>query len=127
VGIYVDVPGIVNLTNTILVNQSNGIVAVGVGSNAWVNGVLWHDNDANYSEGIGSQIMVTNVYTGNPAFLPDGYHLSALSAAIDRGVPSDVATDIDGEARPSGAAPDLGADEYVVAPVLRMYFPLVNR
>jgi len=42
-------------------------------------------------------------------------HLKATATgAIDRGVAS-VTTDWDGDARPSGAAPDLGADEYVSA------------
>jgi hypothetical protein len=56
---------------------------------------------------------VTHAYTGTPAFAPDGYHLTALSGAIDHGVDAGVTSDIDGEARPQGLAPDLGADEYV--------------
>jgi hypothetical protein len=33
------------------------------------------------------------------------------SAAIDKGLASEVMTDIDGQSRSIGAAPDLGADE----------------
>jgi uncharacterized repeat protein (TIGR01451 family) len=42
------------------------------------------------------------------------YHLAWGSAAIDRGVDCDVATDIDGQMRPmpAGGRPDLGADEH---------------
>jgi hypothetical protein len=47
----------------------------------------------------------------NPAALD--LHLRATAAARDAGDPSDhPATDIDGEPRPQGAAPDAGADEF---------------
>ena len=40
------------------------------------------------------------------------YHLAPGSAAIDRGDPNRYpATDIDGQTRPMGLAPDAGADE----------------
>ena len=47
----------------------------------------------------------------NPA--ANDYHLSASSPAIDKAVPTATAEtlDIDGQARPHGAASDLGADE----------------
>jgi chitodextrinase len=41
------------------------------------------------------------------------YHLAAGAAAIDKGSPSSFPpTDIDGDTRPAGSAPDAGADEY---------------
>ena len=44
------------------------------------------------------------------------FHLNAASAAIGRGNPASVpATDIDGQSRPQGAAPDAGADETAAA------------
>jgi hypothetical protein len=99
----------VALTNTILVNQRVGITVTS-GNTAILNGVLWYGNASANTGGAGTLIM-TNAYTGNPAFAADGYHLTASSAAVDRGVGAGVMTDIDGEARPIGAAPDLGADE----------------
>jgi hypothetical protein len=58
---------------------------------------------------------------GNPGFknidavdprAPDYFHIQATSAAVDAADPvSTMATDIDGDARPAGNAPDIGADE----------------
>jgi hypothetical protein len=97
------------LTNTIFVSHSVAISVTG-GITAMVNGVLWFDNGEN-NTGAGT-LFVTNGITGDPAFAADGYHLLAGSPAIDRGVDAGVTSDIDGQARPYGAAPDLGADEY---------------
>jgi uncharacterized repeat protein (TIGR01451 family) len=96
------------LTNTILVSQTLGITAA-AGSTATLDGVLWFGNGAN-TAGAGT-IAVTNEYTGDPAFAADGYHLTPASAALDRDVDAGVETDIDGQPRPFGPAPDLGADE----------------
>ena len=56
-----------------------------------------------------------NVTNAEPAWfsVAGDLHLAkTASAAIDRANPhSDVQTDYDGEARPAGAAPDIGADE----------------
>jgi fibronectin-binding autotransporter adhesin len=111
----------VALTNTVIVSQTVGITATS-DSNAALNGVLWFDNGAN-TGGPGT-IAVTHEITGDPAFAPDGYHLTAGSAAIDQGVDAGVTTDIDGEHRPQGPAPDLGADEISLSYI---YLPLVLR
>lgn len=97
------------LINTIISNHAIG-VCFHAASTVHINGVLWYSNTANYS-GPGL-ITVTHPYTGDPAFVLDGYHILTGSAAIDRGVPADVATDIDGQPRPAGVASDLGADEF---------------
>jgi hypothetical protein len=54
------------------------------------------------------------------------YHLTAASAAIDRGVDAGVTTDIDGQPRPNPETgiPDLGVDEFWWN---RVYLPLVLR
>jgi hypothetical protein len=54
---------------------------------------------------------VQNQFTGDPAFAAGGYHLTAVSTAIDAGLNAGVLTDVDGDPRPIGALPDLGADE----------------
>ena len=111
-GIYVGPSGSYNstvaLTNTIIVNHSTGIELVS-GNTATLNGVLWFGNTSN----AGGEVVVVNAYTGAPAFSADGYHLTASSAAIDRGVSAGGIPDIDDQPRPMGVAPDLGADESV--------------
>lgn len=59
----------------------------------------------------GALISVQNEYHGDPAFAADGHHITAASAALNRGVATGVFADIDGEARPSGPSSDLGVDE----------------
>jgi hypothetical protein len=70
---------------------------------------LWYGNTAN-TGGAGAA-TVMNPIIGNPAFAPDGYHLTSRSAAIDAGVDASITTDVDGDPRPIGR-PDLGADEW---------------
>ncbi len=52
-----------------------------------------------------------NDIVGDPK-LNDLYRLQSGSAAIDAGKDVQVSKDIDGDARPSGSAVDIGADEY---------------
>jgi parallel beta-helix repeat protein len=110
------------MTNTILVSQTTGI-SVDPGNTAAVNGVLWFGNGAKTS-GTGT-VTVTNAFIGNPAFASDGYHLTASSAAIDKGVSSGVATDIDGLLR--FGMPDLGADEYLPPGLRYLHLPSIMR
>jgi hypothetical protein len=113
----------ITLTNTILVDQTIG-VDVTAGNTATLDGILWFDNATN-SDGAGT-VIVTNPFAGDPAFDSDSYHLTAASAAIDRGVSAGVTTDIDGQ--PRSAIPDLGADEYWAPGALKYIFlPLISR
>jgi hypothetical protein len=61
----------------------------------------------------GTSVTLSNTVSGDPALSADGYHLTSGSAAVDAGVDLSVHTDIDGDARPLGNGPDLGADESV--------------
>lgn len=113
----------VALTNTILVDQSVGInIASSNPQTVTVNGVLWHNVPITVSHPITAIVTVQNQYTGDPAFAPDGYHLTAGSAAIDKGVDAGITVDIDGDPRPAGAGYDLGADEFWWR---KVYLPLV--
>ena len=101
------------MTNTVIVNQSVGITTT-AGNTVTVRGVLFFGNGTDTS-GAGP-INITNSHNGNPLFMPDGYHISSGSGAIDNGINAFVTTDIDGDTRPFGSAPDLGADEFVPQP-----------
>jgi hypothetical protein len=126
-GIYISNAGIpafrsdATMINSIIFSHTVGITLTHASTNTTsIDGVLWFNNGTNYG-GIGI-FTVTHPYTGNPAFATDRYHLTGASAAIDRGVSAGITTDIDGEARPKGAAPDLGADEF---PSQSLYLPLI--
>jgi uncharacterized repeat protein (TIGR01451 family) len=112
-GVYVNSSSTLWLTNTILVSHTVGI-EVASGGAATLAGTLWGDGAwANGTDVVGVAVTSGDV-TGYPRFVDaDGgdYHVGGDSAARDAGVPADVSDDIDGEARPFGAAPDLGADE----------------
>jgi hypothetical protein len=108
-GIYVGAGSTATLTNTVVVSHTTGVLVEGDGA-ATIDGVLWYGNGAN-TDG-GGTIVERNAYSGDLAFDADGYHLTGVSAAIDRGVAAAVATDIDGDSRPLNYGRDLGADEY---------------
>jgi hypothetical protein len=110
------------LTNTILVSQTVGVHATPANT-VILDGVLWFGNGTN-TGGAGT-IIVTNEHIGNPAFAADGYHLTSASAAIDIGVSTTVATDIDYD--PRFGMPDLGADELITFAVRRTYLPVILR
>ena len=116
--------GIVVMTNTVLVGHTVGIT-VAERDMATLNATLWHDNTTNWA-GTG-MINRNNDRYGDPAFAADGYHLTAASAAIDRGVDARVKGDMDGDYRPQGAGYDIGADEYLATPPMRpaIYLSLV--
>jgi hypothetical protein len=100
----------VGITNSILANADVGIEILG-GNTVIIEGILWHNIPITISNTPTANVTIHNNSWGDPAFALDGYHLSADSAAIDRGVPTSVSSDIDGDPRPLGLAPDLGADE----------------
>jgi uncharacterized repeat protein (TIGR01451 family) len=111
IGIHIARDSTVAFTNTILVSHSVGI-SVTQGNTLTLNGMLWFNTPVTLTHAPTTSVAVYNQHGGDPAFTTDGYHITATSAAIDAGVAAGLTTDLDGDARPLGNAPDLGADEY---------------
>ena len=114
------------IENTIMVSQTVGIYVES--GQAALEATFWGvdewANDAN-TGGPGSLDGGTLVYTGNPLFVDaeqDDFHVLAESPAIDKGIDTWTASDMDGQPRPQDNA-DIGADEYWE--MLSVYLPLV--
>lgn len=107
------------MTNIIVAEQNVGVFAAS-NQRVVMDSILWH-SVGQPANGAGVY-TVTHAFEGDPRLGADGYHLMAGSAAIDRGVVTDVDIDIDGTHRPQGLAPDLGADEWE----WKRYFYLPN-
>jgi hypothetical protein len=104
------------LTNTIVASHTWGITnTVPASSTVAADHTLFWATDQ-YG------IVGTNPVYGDPAFidLGGGYHLGPGSAAVDAGVATAETTDIDGDSRPIGLLPDIGADEgrWVFVPLI---------
>jgi len=117
-------PSTAVFTNTIITGHTVGIT-VAQGSSVTLDSTLWYANSIDRS----ATGMITHYkdITGAPGFIDTAvgnYHIVAASAAFDRGVFTKVRSDIDGDCRPQGRAPDLGADELaLIRP--RMWLPMV--
>jgi parallel beta-helix repeat protein len=126
-----DPPSVVTMTNNILVSHTVGIT-VASGCTVTLESTLWGTEGwANITDWDGSGTIITgaNNYRGAPAFVDPAlgdYHIGPASMAMDKGVDAGVTADIDGDPRPSGPAPDLGADEIIILDH-RSYLPLIVR
>jgi parallel beta-helix repeat protein len=123
-GVYANSGITVTFTNNIIAGHNVGI-RIETGSIALLQGTLWHGNTTNWTGAGTINTGTVNVY-GDPAFVnaaASDYHIAQNSAARDAGVNAGVTTDRDGRPRPLGAAPDIGAYEYVRL----IYLPLILR
>jgi hypothetical protein len=123
-GVHVDAYTTLDFTNTIISGHTMVGIAAAAHSTITLESTLWYANGG-WTMGPGTVSSANNV-TGDPAFRYSpgwDYHLSADSAAIDRGVDAGVDIDIDGSSRPQGGGYDIGADEYIEL----IYLPLVLR
>ncbi len=114
--------GVLSLTNGLIVSQAIGI-RIEDNSSLFVNGVMWHKVDTAVSQSPLANVTLNNATVGDPLFAPDGYHLTANSAARFAGVPGTLPYDIDGQGRPFNT-PSFGADEYWV---MQQYLPAIYK
>ena len=115
------------LTNTILASHTVGIDVTGE-STATLAATLWGKGAWANQEDWGGEGAVqagSRNHWDNPVFkAPDAgdYRIGPGSGALDRGLSTGISSDIDGDPRPLGPAPDLGADE-----IWQVHLPLTLR
>ncbi|MEP7359806.1 MAG: right-handed parallel beta-helix repeat-containing protein [Anaerolineales bacterium] len=125
----VAIAGIERFSHATLTNTIFSDYAVAVTADHFpmtLDGVLW-SGVTTATQGV--TVTVMHAYTGSVGFVNAAlrdYHLSAGSAARDIGVVTSLLVDFDGQTRPSGALPDMGADEYLDLPY-KLALPLVIR
>ena len=108
---------VVTMTNAIISDESIG-VSVSSDDLLSVDGVLWSASTTITITHVSTAtVNIQNQLVGDPVFSPDGYHITAVSDAIDTGSPSSVLFDIDRQPRPMRSGYDLGADEYPDDPI----------
>ncbi len=106
------------LANNIVVSHSVGITATTGATLIVSNTLLWANAD--------DPVSGTAVLPNPPLFVAPAqqdYHLLADSPAVDAGIDVGVPADVDGDSRPVGPLPDVGADEFRHA----VFFSLVLR
>jgi hypothetical protein len=118
------------MTNTIIVGPATGVRVAGVDfdpSTVQLTATLWDNATDTHTVNTGGRIITRRDIQGDPAFVDNGdYHLTAASPARNRGWPSPVQWDIDGE--PRDPLPDLGADEYFDPGSIRqVHLPLITK
>jgi spore coat protein CotH len=109
----------VTLVNNIVVSHSVGITATTSTTLNTSHTLLWGNTDDPVS---GTVLLIAPPLFSAPA--RQNYHLTTGSPAVDVGDDVDVYTDVDGDPRPTGPHPDIGADE------LRVYLshlPIIVR
>ncbi len=105
------------MTNTIIADHGAGI-ELAESNTLTANTLLWHNTTVTVTSASLPFVTLLNDWTADPRFEADGYHLRIGSPALDVGVPSTLARDVDGDPRPYGSGFDVGADEapYVSVP-----------
>lgn len=99
------------LTNNLIYSHTYGVYAT-ANSAATLYNTLFYANSSGDTGGTGT-IVSTDPITGQAPLLDADHHLQAGSPAINAGVDAGVSRDIDGDIRPIGPQPDVGADEAI--------------
>ncbi len=98
------------LANNIVVSHNVGISATAGATLIASHTLLWGNND--------DPVSSTTVILAPPLFVDPArqdYHLLPDSPAVDAGTDVGVNSDVDGDPRPTGPLPDVGADEFPAA------------
>jgi uncharacterized repeat protein (TIGR01451 family) len=111
--------GQAELVNTIVASQTTGII--NNSGLVTMTATLW---DA-VAQPVMGTVAQSGSLTGTAAFAADGYHLTAVSDAIDNGLDAGITHDVDGLPRPIGAGFDLGAVEWRDVAVRKTVQPAV--
>ena len=101
----------VQVANNIIVSNDDGLNCDGCLGSLGYN-LVW----GNTTDYVNDASAASTDLSVDPLFMSateGDYRLSSTSPAIDAGVTTSVVTDFYGDTRPSGAAPDLGYDEWV--------------
>ena len=110
-GVVLEAGDATQVVNNIIISNHDGLDCDGCSSTTDAN-LVWGNttdyvNDASAAAtDISQDPLMVDLSEGN-------YHLSAASPCIDAGAPSAVLTDVDGDVRPGGVAPDMGFDEFM--------------
>jgi hypothetical protein len=106
----------ITVANNIVTNSIRGIFETGITglNNQYINNLLY--NNTTSAVRLQNGLTDTGTIRADPKFVDAvgrDYRLQAGSPAIDAGVATpSPSTDLDGHARPMGAAPDIGAYEH---------------
>lgn len=98
------------VTNNIAVSNAAGIDCTGCRTGFATN-LVW-GNGTDYANDASAASGDVSADPDFAAVHDEDYHLTASSAAVDAGTTTAVTTDFEGEARPQGAAVDIGFDEH---------------
>ena len=117
--------GTVDITNTIISGHAIGIEVTDSGTVS-EDYSLFYGNSADSSGSVnsGGHSRVGDPAFANPAAF--NYHLTAASAAINRGVNAGIYVDFEGGSRPQGGGFDIGYDESPFLP-RAAFLPLILR
>ncbi len=104
--------------NTIIAEQPVAL-QISAANSATLEATLWHRVTTPWSGPVTPYIGTVNIYA-DPLFSADGYHITKASPAVNNGVETKAATDIDGDTLPQFSIPDIGADEVPVECAARL-------